>query len=108
MCMVFGVANGVEIGESCQVARSGAQGVCQIINSCQPVIDDIRNNGQFPTQCGFRGRDQIVCCPVPVTTTTARPTPRPTRISQRSELIGLAKFLLKSFSDVTPSYFSTQ
>lgn len=108
ICMVFALgANGAD-GDLCQVARSGAQGVCQLINSCQPAIDEIVNHGLFPAQCGFRGRDQIVCCPVPVTTTTARPTPRPTRISQRSELIGLAKFLLKSFSDLTPSYFSTQ
>lgn len=87
ICMVFAfVANGADIGEPCQVARSGAQGVCQVINSCKPVIDEIVNQGLFPAQCGFRGRDQIVCCPVPVTVTPRPTTPPPTRISQRSEL----------------------
>lgn len=85
ICMVIGLVNGADVGDSCQVARSGAQGVCQLINSCQVVVDDIIHHGLFPAQCGFRGRDQIVCCPVPVTTTKATTTPQPTRISQRSE-----------------------
>lgn len=86
ICMVFALgANGADIGDLCQVARSGAQGVCQLINSCQPAIDEIVNHGLFPAQCGFRGRDQIVCCPVPLTTTSTT-TLAPTRISQRSEL----------------------
>lgn len=84
ICMALALANGADVGEKCQVARSGAQGVCQVINSCQPVIDEIVNHGLFPTQCGFRGRDQIVCCPVPVTTTTTT-TLAPSRISQRSK-----------------------
>lgn len=84
-CMIFGLINGADVGDTCQVARSGAQGVCQVINSCQAVVDEIVHHGLFPAQCGFRGRDQIVCCPVPVTTTTTT-TLRPTRISQRSEL----------------------
>lgn len=89
--MVFGVVlmafatNGADIGDVCQVARSGAQGVCKVINDCQPVIDDIVQNSLYPSQCGFRGRDQIVCCPVPMTTTTTT-TPAPNRISQRSRL----------------------
>lgn len=89
--MVFGVVvmafatNGGDIGDSCQVARSGAQGVCKIINDCQPVIDEIVQQSLYPAQCGFRGRDQIVCCPVPMTTTTTT-TPAPNRISQRSRL----------------------
>lgn len=77
--------DGASVGDSCQVARSGAQGVCKVINECQPVIDEIVNQGLFPAQCGFRGRDQIVCCPVPVTVTTTT-TPAPTRVSQRSKL----------------------
>lgn len=87
ICMAFALfgANGADVGDLCQVARSGAQGVCQLINSCQPVIDQIVSQGLYPAQCGFRGRDQIVCCPVPPTTTTTT-TLRPDRISQRSEL----------------------
>lgn len=89
--IVFGVVlmvistNGADVGDSCQVARSGAQGVCKIINDCQSVIDDIVNHSLFPSQCGFRGRDQIVCCPAPMTTTTTT-TPAPNRISQRSKV----------------------
>lgn len=92
--IVFGILlmpytiNGLDVGESCQVARSGAQGVCEIINDCQPAIDEIVNLGLLPAQCGFRGRDQIVCCPVPVTTTTTT-TLAPHRISQRSKLTRL-------------------
>lgn len=79
--------DGLSVGDSCQVARSGAQGVCKVINNCQPVIDDIVKQGLFPSQCGFVGRDQIVCCPIPVSdTTTTTTTPRPSRISQRSKL----------------------
>lgn len=84
VCVVVWVVNGADVGAPCQVARSGAQGVCQFINSCQPVIDDIVKKGLFPAQCGFRGQDQIVCCPVPATTTTTT-TLAPTRISQRSK-----------------------
>lgn len=71
------------IGDDCQVARSGARGVCRIINNCQEVIEDIRKDNLFPTQCGFRGRDQIVCCPIPVSVTTTT-TPAPIRISMKS------------------------
>lgn len=81
---LFLLANAQNIDESCQVARSGAPGICKIINDCPAVIDEIVKQGLFPAQCGFRGREQIVCCPAPrsVTTTT---TPAPTRISQRSK-----------------------
>lgn len=71
------------VGESCQVARSGATGICKVINDCQPVIDEIINQNLFPAQCGFHGRDQIVCCPVPVKEKN-HTTPAPTRTSQRS------------------------
>lgn len=71
------------VGDTCQVARSGAQGICKLITECQPAIDDIVKQSLYPAQCGFRGRDQIVCCAVPVTHTTTT-TPAPTRVSQRS------------------------
>lgn len=75
---------GQNVDDPCQVARSGAPGLCKIINDCPPVIDEIVKQGLFPAQCGFRGREQIVCCPVPRTVTTTT-TPAPTRISQRSK-----------------------
>lgn len=79
---------GANVGDSCQVARSGATGVCAIITDCQPVIDEIVNQGLFPAQCGFRGREQIVCCPVKMVTTTTT-TPAPTRISQQSKWLNM-------------------
>lgn len=75
---------GQQIDEPCQVARSGAPGICKIINECPSVIDEIVKQGLFPAQCGFRGREQIVCCPTPRTITTTT-TPAPSRISQRSK-----------------------
>lgn len=76
--------NAQDIGDDCQVARSGARGECKIINDCMEVVDQIVKEGLFPTPCGFRGRDQIVCCPkkIQLTTTT---TPAPARISQKSK-----------------------
>lgn len=85
--IAVGGVNAADIGDTCQVARSGAQGVCQVINNCQPVIDEIVNHNLFPAQCGFRGRDQIVCCPLPPTTTQRPTTQRPTRISQISKFL---------------------
>lgn len=81
-CLIL-VTNSLNVGDDCQVARSGAKGVCKIINECVEVIDDIRKNNLYPTQCGFRGRDQIVCCPVKI---VIKPTviPDATRISQKS------------------------
>lgn len=86
---------GQNIDDPCQVARSGAPGLCKIINDCPPVIDEIIKQGLFPAQCGFRGREQIVCCPVPRTVTTTT-TPAPTRISQRSKFLA---FFRISYSD---------
>lgn len=74
---------GQSIGESCSVARSGAAGICKVINDCPAVIDEIVNQGLFPAQCGFRGREQIVCCPEPIKKKNTT-TPAPTRISQQS------------------------
>ncbi|XP_055312102.1 serine protease snake-like [Sitodiplosis mosellana] len=79
---LFSLAFAENVGDSCQVARSGTAGVCKIINDCPAVIDEIVSQGLFPAKCGFRGRDQIVCCPVPRSMTTTT-TPAPTRISQR-------------------------
>lgn len=73
------------VGDSCQVARSGARGVCKTFNDCQVAIDELLQQGLYPAQCGFQGHVQIVCCPVPRSMTTTT-TPAPTRVSQRSKL----------------------
>ncbi|CAH4036014.1 unnamed protein product [Pieris brassicae] len=55
--------------------QNGVQGVCTILDNCQPAIDDIRRRRQ-PQICSFIGMDTIVCCVdkrQPVATTTRRP-----------------------------------
>lgn len=81
------IANGEDVGDSCQVARSGADGICKLFNDCQVVINELVNQGLYPAACGYRGREQIVCCPVPPTTPKPVVTLAPTRISQKSKLI---------------------
>lgn len=51
--------------------------------NCPKVITDFRQHKITPTLCGWRGFQQIVCCPgaTPVTTTTTttkKPTIKPT------------------------------
>lgn len=89
-------AFGSSVGDSCQVARSGAQGICKVITDCQEVINDIVKKGLYPTQCGFRGREQIVCCPSTILLTTTT-TPAPTRISQRSICFSFVFFMIFFF-----------
>lgn len=103
LCIALTVlgANTADIGDSCQLPRSSRQGVCQVINNCSPVIDEIVDHGLFPAQCGFRGRDQIVCCPLPSTWKATTTTPQPTRISQISKL---SQIVLKC--TVNPFLFS--
>lgn len=83
ICLLPALNHGGNVGDSCQVARSGAQGICKVITECQEVITDIVKKGLYPTQCGFLGRDQIVCCPAPIRVTTEI-IPIARRISQKS------------------------
>lgn len=73
----------LNVNDDCDVARSGAKGKCRLLKDCPEVVDDIVNKGLYPTQCGFRGREQIVCCAVPIENKITT-TPVPTRISQKS------------------------
>lgn len=78
-------SNGKSVGEVCQVARSGAQGVCKKFNECTEAVNDLLNSGLQPASCGsFVGRVQVICCAVPVVRTTTT-TPAPTRVSMRSK-----------------------
>lgn len=86
ICTVFASTNGAFVGDKCRMGGSGAEGVCVLITNCQYAVDNIVKHNIFPTQCGFQGRDQIVCCPKPPETTKPTTTPAPTRISQLSEL----------------------
>lgn len=84
LCAVFlWLAEAAKVGDTCQVARSGARGICKTIDDCEEVLDDIEKRNLYPTICGSVGRRQIVCCPsaIVITTTT---TPAPTRISMKS------------------------
>lgn len=84
-CYEFGESMGGSVGDSCPVARTGAAGTCRIITECKPVIDEIVKLGLFPTGCGFRGSEQIICCPNP-----AAP-PKPTR-TPSTRISALSKF----------------
>lgn len=74
----------LDVDDECQVARSGAIGRCKLLKDCPEVVDDIVKKGLYPTQCGFRGREQIVCCAGPIQNNRITTTPVPTRISQKS------------------------
>lgn len=83
-CGLICITNGANVGESCQVALSGARGVCQLFNNCPEAVEDYIKRGIQPASCGsFVGRGQVICCPVKIIATTST-TPIPTRISQRS------------------------
>lgn len=73
----------LDVNDNCQVARSGARGKCKLLKDCPEVVDDIVKKGLYPTQCGFLGREQIVCCAVPMEEKITT-TPDPSRISQKS------------------------
>lgn len=82
-CYAIGETMGDSVGDLCSVARSGKAGTCRFITECKPVIDEILI-GIYPTTCGFRGIEQIVCCPNPA------PPPTPTIPSNR--ISALSKF----------------
>lgn len=71
-----------EVGEPCQVARTGAPGTCKVIADCPAVVKDIVDYGLFPANCGFLGSDQVVCCLNPPRVIT-KPVPS-NRISAKS------------------------
>lgn len=76
----------LQIGDACNVARSGAPGTCRSINNCQIVLDELTQQGLPPFRCGFQNRREVVCCPNPVTkpTTTTQSPEVAQRISSKS------------------------
>lgn len=81
--LLIWITDAARVGDTCQVARSGARGICTAIDECAEVIDDIEKRNLYPTICGSVGRKQIVCCPAAIVVTTTT-TPAPTRISMKS------------------------
>jgi hypothetical protein len=52
-------------GDSCDF-QDGSKGICRIDADCQFVIDLIKNKKRNEiVNCGFQGRNQIVCCKNP-------------------------------------------
>lgn len=70
----------LDINERCQVARSGAPGVCRFYEDCPVVLDELTNQGLVPAKCGFQNRREIICCPLP-------PTPKPSIMPQTTNRI---------------------
>lgn len=72
-----GIDCNLYINETCQIRRTGAPGICRLIDDCPPIIQEIVQLHLSPTSCGFEGYKQIVCCPdsssVYAFTTTAKP-----------------------------------
>lgn len=85
-CVLFVVICAqLELSDRCQVARSGAQGVCRFYEDCPVVLNELISHGLVPNKCGFLDRREIICCPLP-------PTPKPSitpqianRISEKSK-----------------------
>lgn len=74
--LLFVVINAqLDLNDRCQVARSGAQGVCRFFEDCPVVLNELIDQGLVPTKCGFQDRREIICCPLP-------PTPKPSIIPQ--------------------------
>lgn len=70
-CVLFVVIYAqLELNDQCQVARSGAAGVCRFYEDCPVVLNELIDHGLVPTKCGFLDRREIICCPLP-------PTPKP-------------------------------
>lgn len=73
-----------EVGDQCEVARSGSAGTCKIIADCPKVLEEYAE-GLDPALCGTTvDHKPVVCCPIPPTQRTTTQAPSLTRISQKS------------------------
>lgn len=75
----------LDLSDRCQVARSGAEGICRFYEDCPVVLNELIDHGLIPEKCGFQNRREIICCPVPP---TPKPSPAPqipNRISAKSK-----------------------
>lgn len=85
-CVLLGVIYAQhKLNDHCQVARSGADGICKFYEECPVVLMEISQNNLLPTKCGFQNRREIICCPL---SPTRKPTISPqisNRISAKSK-----------------------
>lgn len=61
-----------KVGDSCQVARTGAPGTCRLIDNCPSAVMEITQLHLKPTSCGFEGHKEIVCCVNPMIERTTK------------------------------------
>lgn len=73
------------LNQSCQVARTGAPGICQFMRNCRSALVDFEKRGILPSGCGYENGQQIVCCASQTTTIVPRIDVPVTRISQESK-----------------------
>lgn len=74
-----------KLNDHCQVARSGADGICKFYEECPVVLAELSQEGLIPANCGYQNRREIICCPLPP---TRKPTISPqvsNRISAKSK-----------------------
>lgn len=75
----------LDLTDRCQVARTGAEGICRFFEDCPIVLNELIDHGLVPAKCGFVDRREIICCPLPP---TQKPTNSPqiiNRISAKSK-----------------------
>lgn len=85
-CVLFVVIAGDgSLNKLCQVARTGAPGICRYLDDCPVVLVDIFEHSLYPVECGSHNHKQIICCPLPPTTKPVTEPPQPIRIGSKSK-----------------------
>lgn len=75
----------LDLNDHCQVARSGAPGICRFYEDCPVVLNELIDQGLVPVKCGFQNRREIICCPLPPTSKPSITPEITNRISERSK-----------------------
>lgn len=75
------ISSQLELNDGCQVARSGAEGICRFYEECSVVLNELLGQGLIPAKCGFQDRREIICCPLPP---KAKPTTAPPTTTNRT------------------------
>lgn len=58
----FTLGENLKEGDPCRVVRSGVGGACKTLADCPLALSEALA-GRIPTQCGWEGSMEIVCCP---------------------------------------------
>lgn len=53
----------LRLNDECTLNKSNEKGICQPLDGCPTVVEDIRQHSIYPTLCGFHEGSQIICCP---------------------------------------------